>query len=328
MERDKSLDVAKGFGILLVVIGHGYSGLTNMEQLICGFHMPFFFIVTGILYGKKGNCFQFKWKKKIKELIVPYVIWEGMWCLVLSILNLRNADWSVREFLIKTITLKGNIATWYLPCLFLAEALFFFLSNLKSNIKYILIIVCFAIGLLLPESFNNMGLLFLRPLVGLGFLSLGYYGKSLFQKKCSKTCYILILSIYIVVTLNNGLILFYIRKFNNIVLFLGASVIGSYLSLVLCKYITDKSVIAAISSKLSYWGKNSLTIMCSHMFVIELIRLFDYKFFGEIFTKLGELEGIILAIPIMLVCEIIIPIINRYFAFFVGRKNRCVIKGR
>lgn len=32
--RDKSIDIAKGIGIFLVVVGHGFSGKTNIEILI------------------------------------------------------------------------------------------------------------------------------------------------------------------------------------------------------------------------------------------------------------------------------------------------------
>lgn len=60
--RDLSLDVAKGLGIILVVIGHAWRGLDSaglignpqlfrlVDQLIYNFHMPLFFLLSGMTY--------------------------------------------------------------------------------------------------------------------------------------------------------------------------------------------------------------------------------------------------------------------------------------
>ncbi len=60
--RDVSLDVAKGVGIILVVIGHAWRGLESagmigdprlfglVDRLIYNFHMPLFFLLSGITF--------------------------------------------------------------------------------------------------------------------------------------------------------------------------------------------------------------------------------------------------------------------------------------
>lgn len=60
--RDLSLDVAKGVGIILVVIGHAWRGLETagmignawlfqvIDRLIYNFHMPMFFLLSGITF--------------------------------------------------------------------------------------------------------------------------------------------------------------------------------------------------------------------------------------------------------------------------------------
>ena len=92
--RNQELDVAKGLGILLVVIGHGYSHTTNIELLIYGFHMPFFFIISGIIYGQKQVQFEFNLRKKIKTLIIPYLFFEIMWWLCIALMNVNNPTWN------------------------------------------------------------------------------------------------------------------------------------------------------------------------------------------------------------------------------------------
>ena len=64
--RDESLDIAKGFGIILVVLGHCLDGLiasnyfpttvlwpTLAVWTIYTFHMPLFFVVSGHLASGK-----------------------------------------------------------------------------------------------------------------------------------------------------------------------------------------------------------------------------------------------------------------------------------
>lgn len=52
MKRENTLDIAKGIVIILMVIGHCYSTQNEILYMIYAFHMPFFFIVSGLLYGK------------------------------------------------------------------------------------------------------------------------------------------------------------------------------------------------------------------------------------------------------------------------------------
>ena len=50
--RDASMDVVKGIGIILVVIGHANRS-TLLGKMIYGFHMPLFFIIAGMFYNKE-----------------------------------------------------------------------------------------------------------------------------------------------------------------------------------------------------------------------------------------------------------------------------------
>ena len=57
-KRTDYIDVARGVMIILMLVGH--SGLPQLgRQLIYGFHMPFFFIISGVMYNKE------KWGGKI-----------------------------------------------------------------------------------------------------------------------------------------------------------------------------------------------------------------------------------------------------------------------
>ena len=71
-ERIEWVDIAKGIAIIAMIIGHGCPKRA-IVSFIFSFHMPLFFILSGIVYktNSKGMV-----SKKIKSLIVPYFIFS------------------------------------------------------------------------------------------------------------------------------------------------------------------------------------------------------------------------------------------------------------
>ena len=73
-KRIDSIDVARGIAILLVVIGHAITSTTNPINLFfLSFHMPLFFIISGICLKADNNVGSF-WKYirgKAKHLLIP-----------------------------------------------------------------------------------------------------------------------------------------------------------------------------------------------------------------------------------------------------------------
>ncbi|MEG0019892.1 MAG: acyltransferase family protein, partial [Oscillospiraceae bacterium] len=81
-KRDLSMDIVKGIGIILMVVGHSKSPFT---AFIYSFHMPLFFIVSGYLFNIKyseslKSSFGYM-IKKLKELYIPYCVWTGIFVI-------------------------------------------------------------------------------------------------------------------------------------------------------------------------------------------------------------------------------------------------------
>lgn len=70
--RLQYLDIAKGIGIIAVLVGHTVQHGSFPFNVIFSFHMPLFFIVSGILFKK--NDITSLIKKRYISLIVPYVV--------------------------------------------------------------------------------------------------------------------------------------------------------------------------------------------------------------------------------------------------------------
>ncbi len=72
-KRDTSIDICKGLGIMLMVLGH--SGIPKVgHDFIYMFHMPLFFFVSGYCFDEKYQNMPYAFiKRKIKGLWWPYV---------------------------------------------------------------------------------------------------------------------------------------------------------------------------------------------------------------------------------------------------------------
>jgi fucose 4-O-acetylase-like acetyltransferase len=88
-DRDESLDIAKGFGIILVVLGHCLLGLINSHffqtpvswpavtvNTIYSFHMPLFFVISGYLASGKHRPAAATIRKLIPTVVYPYFLWS------------------------------------------------------------------------------------------------------------------------------------------------------------------------------------------------------------------------------------------------------------
>ena len=118
------IDIAKGIAILLMVIGHSYSKTNFFLEWINSFHMPLFFIVTGILYGminEKKGCLTFNFKTKAINLLLPYFIWGTLIQLFFALLGYLGGS-PLLEQLQKRLCLiftLNSSAMWFLPAMFI-----------------------------------------------------------------------------------------------------------------------------------------------------------------------------------------------------------------
>lgn len=92
--RVQWVDTAKALAIIFVVMGHmGYS--EEVRTLIYGFHMPLFFMLSGMFVSTKDNFHQFL-LKKMKTLLVPYLCFNVIFLLFDCVIALvSNHDVSI-----------------------------------------------------------------------------------------------------------------------------------------------------------------------------------------------------------------------------------------
>ncbi|WP_419149965.1 acyltransferase family protein [Phocaeicola vulgatus] len=106
-----------------MVCGHTSIPL-SISNWIWSFHMPLFFIISGILFNAtKYPNFNLFIKKRGKTLIIPYIIFS-----LITLLTIH--DQTLKEWLYKGWI--NGCALWFIPVLFFAEIFFLFHYSLHK----------------------------------------------------------------------------------------------------------------------------------------------------------------------------------------------------
>lgn len=325
-ERLLYLDCLKGIGIILMVFGHLDISQNLLVHWIYAFHMPLFFIVCGVLYSVKSSVDDVSLiavlKKRLFQLGVPYLTFCLIKILFYSLLALvthETCDWL--DFMKQTLLLRGMGALWFLPCFFISELLL-----LLSIKKHLLVILGFSVfaaiySLFSYEEMKDYGFcVFARGLLGFLIAWVGLMiGKCrLFDLRFFYGFFLIIIGS--ILGLLNNQVDMYTLKLNNVALFTISFALINVGFLSVLKSLSNSDRWHNILQKISFWGMNSIILLCTHNILIEILRLIDYKLFDDR-LKMMEFGGTIVLTLIVLVLEL--PIIywgNRKFYYLFGKK--------
>lgn len=167
------IDIAKGIGIISMLIGHN---ITQLQPIIYAFHMPLFFILAGYTIKKieKENLIKVT-LKDFKRLIIPCIITRVIILIGNCLLNgssfkhelfvlIASLLWGNRNGTLFGLALPTIGRIWFLPALFWTKLFFRIIMLLfeeKSRIYILLplsLVSMFAgmHGIILPQSFDML----------------------------------------------------------------------------------------------------------------------------------------------------------------------------
>lgn len=321
--RIEYLDAARAYLIFMVVLGHilivlnpGYDRLllTAAQEFMASFYMPAFFIIHGILLGRKGSNGTKDWRsivaRRIRILLIPYLFFETIGILWRWMVYGQPLS----AGLMNLLTVRCNVgADWFLPALFMGNLLCTFWGGWQ---KRFVRIASVCIGILIPMLLPNhqfctvMG----RGLLAYSFIMIGVCFRDLFVSEevpgWGKTAVsLLVTGICSVVNLKWGGNDFYSCTVHNPVTLVLAGTSGTYLVLALARRFAYPV--------LSKTGEQSLVIMGTHQLVIYVMTaLVPGMRDGSLLWGAGLLAVII-------VFEIaMIFVLNRYFPRFIGKNSK------
>lgn len=103
--RIRWIDIAKGWGIVLVVVGHVISGFQSsglyedngffkdVAYYIYTFHMPLFMVISGLLFSlKRINDREAEVKKVLVSYGVPYILFSFIWAMSKIVLQSHTTN--------------------------------------------------------------------------------------------------------------------------------------------------------------------------------------------------------------------------------------------
>ena len=295
MNRKVSIDIAKGIGISLVVLGHlnDYfgAGIPGAYKFIYLFHVPLFFFLSGLFFKEKerfGDCL----KKKFFRLYIPYLL-ANIFFFTVEMIRARlmgssydgTISWGdlfYAAFGLWPVLSMLSRPTWFILILFRIFIIYKLLQLILKGNKLLMLSVCALAGVF-GAFFPIEKFMIGQTLAALPFFSLGHVCTAEFidnQKVFStKNCVIIgivsaaaayFISLYQMTNIA-------VNVYGNVPLYFTGAILGIMMVTSVSKLLENW---AAAAKSLSFIGKYTLQILIWHIFVIKVLFIIVEKGLG------------------------------------------------
>ena len=340
------LDIARGLGILLVVIGHVEVIDASLRGYVTSFHMPLFFAISGVLMQERDEEreeLRAIARKKLHRLMLPYLIFSLLSFVIEGArMLLKHLDgWEILfRQLCQSLCLQGVSTLWFLPAMFFATLLFLWLRRHTGHRGTILLVSVLTAAawlcslweksLLLPLAdvlpyglLHDILSMMFRSVFCVCFVCVGYYfaymcGRFRLKKRWELLCAILLLLLTALLNRRSGPVDIRFMTLGNPVLCLGETIGGSVGVLMLCRAAEGLAALP-VGRIFSYYGRNSLIVMVTHMD----FRVLNYSIRLAAFINVllqNQFLYCVLILVFVFVMEIaVIECVRRFFPFVIGR---------
>jgi Fucose 4-O-acetylase and related acetyltransferases len=341
MTYEKWIDVTKGIGILLVILGHSDFDQSFLT-IIHTFNLPLFFFISGYLYNytkykQQPNYFI---SQKFKRLVVPYFVTNIIILCTFILLDLFKLNSFNSNSAVKSLVgvLYGNgaplnpptiftnllsVPSWFLLGLFCASLILYIIAY--SHEKYGLVCSSFLCFLVILFGFNISKSVFLPWSLDIACISMifmfpgyliNYYKVNwLHNSKSNFYDFGFLILLFILISIN-GSVDMNTRLYSNLLFFSIAGLLGTYLVIRFAKEISKKETF--LSKIFIYLGKYSLIILLYHLFVPVVIFDITNNFFNirEIMSHSPILYSLTMLISSIVTIIILkrLPILNRIYS--------------
>ena len=285
------IDVLKGMGAILVLLGHLVPYNSMIKIYIYSFHVPLFFFISGYVfkYEKKIDYFFYK---KVNRLLIPYIKYS-----ILSFFAsyfVEDVVASKREILYHIFFVGGtnyfNTSLWFLVILFftliIAEIVGLIVNKLKIKTNQLintLILLCLLVVGLLFIKFNitlPFGIQILPHSLLIFYLGYLYKKSTKLPKLLSKLLKKITIMKYAIIPVGilaivlgqiNGNIAMSMSEYNNYFIYLFVALVNIMIYILIAKKINRQKVLEKL-------GELSLFMICTQRILIKFIYYFQNKF--------------------------------------------------
>ena len=137
MTRLEEVDLLKGTGIVLMILGHIGFG-EPFHRFIHAFHMPLFYFISGYLFCRRGRSNVQYLIGKARRLIIPYILFAAVHLLIWISIN-PNVYYRIPEMVVNILLFPNADAfpiagaLWFLISLFVSECIVLAVINTTQN---------------------------------------------------------------------------------------------------------------------------------------------------------------------------------------------------
>lgn len=294
--RFQWIDMAKGLGILLMILGHMHVG-QSIRDFIYSFHMIMFVMISGYLY-KEDTALKNYLPRKVRTLLIPYLmtnvvsyfvrlfmLWRAGFFTVSGALGILRAQalttvggssFYAKHFI--TIETCGPI--WFVTFLFCIVVFYAVLNRVKLKNKIVQDIVYLVLLLLAAwggktYAFHNGFLpwnLDVVP-VGMVFYHIGVMVKRyhVMEKIRRYFIWIVLLVLWLSLYPKTGSIIFATREYLGFPYSIVVSVCGSLVVMLAMKEFERIRFAKPVKDGLAWIGRNSMIVLAVH--TIEFVHV-------------------------------------------------------
>lgn len=343
-KRLDDMDMVKGVGIILVVIGHSTYVSENTLTWLASFHMPLFFLISGMLFAYRHaekEKFSIYAKKRFFGMMIPYFWFSLIYIGVDYYYLFAHPELIDQAFInaavLQAVSFYGISVLWFLPTLFLGELLFYFLIK-KCRTWQLAAAGIFSAwaavpGVTLVQRYVNMeenafmtwlgnvllGLLRVFPAVA--FLLLGYGVWQLLQRLSIKPLYeviagVMLLLFHAAVAFANGRVDLHYLVFHNVLYYYVAACSATFGFLLIFRHVKPLWL-------LTFLGSNSLIVMLTHLDCQVMSTAIRFAAgMNQFIPRAKDLMFRVNLYGALLIGELVlIVLINRFGFFLIGRKH-------
>ena len=323
-ERLVYLDYARVFCAFLVIYGHlyAYNPDNYVRVVIYFFHMPFFFLISGMLHSYRGGEIQLK--KYAKTLLIPMVFFSVFSGLVIGTFYHFFTEKDVcGDTLIQTLCnhfyssfvkmFKGKAflsgPCWFLWVLFFCKIITDIIQkNRIIGTAITLILFCISLKHFRYLFIGNIGMA--MPIYLFGF----YFKdriKDIVYTKTNPAIYILLIAVFVAIIYKLKVVSMFGVNYGHIMFPL--NLIGFWINGLIGSYFVLK--VSSIFDKETYYSKiaYSLITILGLQFPIFIIPQTIYG------TDWNYFLSIPIALVILFICHYSHKLIEKYIPFVLGK---------
>lgn len=344
MRRDENgrlgwLDVLKCIGMYLVVIAHAEEGFSHdWRVIIYSFHMPMFFIISGMGYylqlSKRSYTFETIVKNKLRTLLLPYFTFSFL-SLPIYLLNFRvlsEGGASIPGLIFGIFYSHQEMATsttnamWFVPALFLTLIVFYIIRKWAKANETHLIFMGLIIGLFgcvvsmqrddfyVPWHAETVPIALVCVLAGYIFIQYqDLFMEHIRKKKIGLPVLIgLFLTGFCFAKFNSKPVVMMSDQYGQFFMAVGSTVCFTVVCIILSVYLPELRIF-------KFTGRNTMVILAFHAPCFRLLeRLSDFT--ALLIAEHPIFVGSCVFVGLLPICWIV----ERFFPFLLGRKARQV----